>query len=132
MARNVSIAALETPPSDANATLVAALAKVLARGPRNAAALMLGPPTLPAELRDTAAVDALAKLKGPAAGLAEFDAAYLRGLAPPANDPAFWKDQAARYQRAQQKLDAPSAKIAADLRKAAVDTETALRKQPKP
>jgi hypothetical protein len=124
-------AAIETPASDGNATLVAALAKVLARGPRNATALMLGPPTLPAELRDTAGIDALAKQKGPMAGLAEFDAAYLRGLAPPANDPAFWKDQTARYERARKKVDAPSAKLAADLGKAAADTEKALRKQPK-
>jgi hypothetical protein len=125
-------AAIQPPANDGNAVLVAELARVLARGPRNAATLMLGPPTLPAELRETADIDALTKLKGPAAGLAEFDAAYLRGLAPPANDPAFWKDQAARYQRAQKKLDAASAKIAADLRKAALDTEAALRKQPKP
>jgi len=125
-------AAVETPANDSGAALVAALAKVLARGPRNAAALMLGLPLLPPELRDTAGVDALAKQKGPAAGLAEFDSALLRGLAPPANDPTFWKDQAARYLRAQKKLDAPSAKRAADLAKAAADTESELRKQPKP
>jgi hypothetical protein len=120
-------------PSDPNAELLAALAKVLARGPRNAAALMLGPPTLPAALRDTTELDALAKRKGPAAGLAEFDAAYLRGLSPPANDPAFWKEQAARYQRAQKLLVDTSAKQkAVELAKAAADTEKELRKQPKP
>jgi len=53
-------------------------------------------------------------------------------LAPPANDPAFWKDQAARYQRAQKKLDAPNAKVAAGLGKAALDTEKELHSQPKP
>jgi hypothetical protein len=125
-------AAIDAPANDSNAALLAALAKVLARGPRNAAALMLGPPTLPPELRDTSGVDALSKQKGPVAGLAEFDAAYLRGLAPPANDPAFWKEQAARYQRAQKKLDAPHAKLAADLRKAAADTEKELLASPKP
>ena len=126
-------AAIETPANDANATLVAGLAKVLARGPRNAAALMLGPPTLPAELRDTGALDALAKQKGPVAGLAEFDAAYLRGLAPPANDPTFWKDQRARFERAHKALvDKPSQANAAELAKAAADTEKELRKQAKP
>jgi hypothetical protein len=127
------VASIATPANDANAALVAALAKVLARGPRNAAALMLGPPTLPAELREVTELDALAKQKGPVAGLAEFDAAYLRGLSPPANDPAFWKEQAARYQRAQKVLvDASAKQKAAELAKAALDTEKALRKQPKP
>ncbi len=128
-------AAIETPANDANAMLVAGLAKVLARGPRNAAALMLGPPTLPPELRDTAALDVLAKAKGqgPVAGLAEFDAAYLRGLAPPVNDPAFWKEQHARFGRAQKALvDKVLQANAADLAKAAADTEKELRKQPKP
>jgi hypothetical protein len=123
------VATIQT-PTDPNAALIAALAKVLARGPRNAAALMLGPPTLPAELRDTAELDALAKQKGPVAGLAEFDAAYLRALSPPANDATFWKEQATRYQRAQKKLNGESAKLAADLAKAAADTEKALLKQP--
>lgn len=124
--------ALATPPGDADAALVSALSEVLAKGPKNAASLMLGPTTLPPELRDTQPLDALAKLKGPVAGLAEFDAAYVRSLAPPANDPAFWKDEAARYQRAQKKLDAGSAKIAADLGRAASDTEKELRRGPKP
>jgi hypothetical protein len=119
--------ALEPAPGDADGTLVVALGKLLARGPRNAAALMLGPPTLPAELRDTSGLDALAKSKGPTAGLAEFDAAYVRSLTPPANDPAFWKDQAQRYQRAQKKLSDQDAKLAADLAKAALDTEKALK-----
>jgi hypothetical protein len=120
-------AAVEVPAQDANAALVSALAKVLTKGPRNAAALMLGPTTLPAELRDTTSIDALTKSKGPTAGLAEFDAAYLRGLAPPANDPAFWKEQGTRFQRAAKKLDAASAKIASDLAKGATDTEKELR-----
>jgi hypothetical protein len=119
--------ALESAPTDADGALVAALGRLLARGPRNAAALMLGPPTLPAELRDTSGLDALAKQKGPTAGLAEFDAAYVRSLTPPANDPAFWKDQAQRYQRAQKKLGEKDAKLAADLAKAAADTEKALK-----
>jgi hypothetical protein len=119
--------------NDAEAALLSALSKVLARGPRNAAALMLGPPTLPAELRETAAVDAIAKQKGPVAGMAEFDAAYVRGLAPPDNDPAFWKEQRARFERARQHLEgAPAKALAADLAKAAADTERELRKHPQP
>jgi hypothetical protein len=128
-------AATQTPPDDIGTMLTTALAKVLARGPRNAAALMLGPPTLPIELRDVASIDALTKAKGqgPMAGFAEFDAAYLRGLAPPQSDPAFWKEQSARYQRAQKQLDGKAAKkLAADLAKAAADTEKELRQQAKP
>lgn len=124
---------LPTPGQDAAAALVASLSKVLAKGPRNAAQMMLGSTTLPPELRDTADLDALAVGKGPMAGLAEFDAAYVRSLAPPANDPAFWKDQGARYQRAHKKLEAADAKSRAlDLAKAAQETEKELRKQPKP
>jgi hypothetical protein len=123
-------AQVETPATDSNAALLTALAKILARGPRNAATMMLGSPTLPAELRNTAELDALAKAKAPTAGLAEFDAAYLRGLSPPANDPAFWKEQAARYQQAQHQLEAKAAKaIALELSKAARDTEKELRQQ---
>jgi hypothetical protein len=127
-------AALETPATDANAALIASLAQVLARGPRNAAAIMLGPPTLPPELRGVEALDALAKQKGSSAGgFAEFDAAYLRGLAPPANDPAFWKEQVLRYQRAQKLLTDKGAKLrAVEHAKAAADTEKELRKQTKP
>ena len=125
--------AIETPAGDTSAALVHELSKVLARGPRNAAALMLGPTTLPPELREVSAVDALAKQKSPAAGMAEFDAAYLRSLAPPANDPAFWKDQKARFERAAKKLEDAAAKATAtDLAKAAAATETELRKNPKP
>lgn len=120
-------AAIVPAQNDNDAALVVALSGVLARGPRNAAALMLGPPTLPAELRETTSLDALAKQKSPTAGLAEFDAAYVRALAPPANDPAFWKDEAQRYQRAQKKLGEKDAKLAAELGKAAVDTEKALK-----
>lgn len=120
-------AALEAPSGTPDAALLVAIAKVLARGPRNAAALMLGPPTLPPELRDTAVVDALAKQKGPVAGMAEFDAAYLRGLAPPANDPGFWKEQRRRYDRARQQLSDPQHQaIARELAQAAAATESEL------
>lgn len=126
-------AAIATPEQDAASALVGALSKVLSRGPRNAAAMMLGAPTLPPELRDITALDALAKAKSPVAGLAELDAAYLRGLAPPANDPTFWKEQATRYQRAEKKLEAKPAKAKAnELAKAAADTEKELRKQAAP
>jgi hypothetical protein len=120
---------LPAPKQDVDAALVAGLAKILSRGPRNAAALLLGPPVLPPELRDTTPLEPLAKAKGPTAGLAEFDAAYLRGLAPPADEPAFWKEQAARFARAQKLLEPQAAKVAGDLAKAASETEKELRKQ---
>ncbi len=124
---------IEGSAQDPGASLLASLARVLSHGPRNAAALMLGPSTLPAQLRDVTALDVLAKAKGPMAGLAEFDAAYLRSLAPPANDPVFWKDQAARFERAQKKLEDKAAKAAAlDLSQAARDTAKELSQKPKP
>jgi hypothetical protein len=126
-------AVIAAPEQDHTAALVSALSKVLSRGPRNAAAMMLGAPTLPPELRDVSALDALAKAKTPVAGLAELDAAYVRGLSPPANDPAFWKEQATRYQRAEKKLDGKPAKAkAAELGRAAADTEKELRRQSAP
>ena len=128
-------AAIEAPAGDAEGSLIAALAKVLSHGPRNAAALMLGPTKLPAELRDTAALDALAKQKGPVAGMAELDAAYVRGLAPVENDPAFWKEQRTRFERARQHLpaeDKAGKALAQDLAKAAADTENELRQHSKP
>jgi hypothetical protein len=126
-------AAITPPAGDEGAALIGALAKVLARGPRHAAAMMLGPTTLPPELRETAPVDALAKGKGNVAGMAELDAAYLRALSPPANDPSFWKEQAARLARAQQKLTDKSAKaLAGELAKAAQATEKELRKSAQP
>jgi len=80
----------------------------------------------------SSALDGLAKATGPVAGFAEFDAAYLRGLAPPQNDPAFWKEQAKRFSSAQKKLTDKAQKgTAAELAKAAQDTETALSKEPK-
>jgi hypothetical protein len=94
----------------------------------------LGPPTLPAALRETQELDALARARGPLAGLAEFDAAYVRSLAPPANDPVFWKEQSARFERAQKKLpvdDKAAKSAAADLAKAARDTEKELSQKPK-
>jgi hypothetical protein len=63
--------------------------------------------------------------------MAELDAAYIRSLAPPANDPAFWKEQATRYRRAEKKLAPPQAKAkAGELARAAADTERELRRPP--
>lgn len=124
-------AALETRGND-DSKLLTAVAQVLARGPRNAAALMLGPPTLPAELGNVTPIDALSREKGPLAGLAEFNAAYLRGLSPPANDPAFWNEQVLRYRRAQKKLTGAWAQLATELALAASDTEKELRRRPAP
>ncbi len=128
----VQAARISPDPAEPASVLLQALARVLARGPRNAASMMLGSPHMPTELRNTADLDDLAKLKGPLAGMAEFDAAVLRSLAPPPNAPGFWKEQAERYQRAQKKLEAPLERAAAaELAKAAKDTEQALRLEAK-
>jgi hypothetical protein len=114
--------------NDEASTLLKAAAEVLARAPRNAALLMMGPTQLPAELRNVEALSRLAERKGALAGHAEFNAAYVRGLAPPADDPEFWLEQAERFERAAKKLSDGQAKTRSlELARAARATEKELK-----
>ncbi|HEX3852217.1 MAG TPA: hypothetical protein VHW01_14705, partial [Polyangiaceae bacterium] len=61
------------------------------------------------------------------APLAAFDAAYLRSLVPPPNDPKFWDDLSKRFTIAERGLrDPDQKKRARDASAAARDTEKAL------
>jgi hypothetical protein len=74
-------------------------------------------------------LDELAAQRGnPSAPLAGFDAAYLRSLVPPQNDPVFWDDLGKRYDAAERALHDPSQrKMAHEASRAAKDTAKALR-----
>lgn len=116
----------ERPAGDAE-RFVAALAAALSNAPRDAAELMLKSPRLPAPLGDLAALDAVAQANGPYAGHAEFDAAYLRSLTPPENDPAYWGDVGERFARAEKKLKTPAERaLARELGDAARETARVL------
>jgi len=116
----------EKPAGDAE-RLLSALSVALSSAPRDAAELMLSGPRLPGPLGSLELLEALAKQNGPLAGMAEFDAAYLRSLTPPENDPEFWKDLAARYTRSEKKLKRTEHRaLARELAEAARATAKAL------
>jgi hypothetical protein len=105
-----------------------ALASSLQNGPRDASELILRGPQLPNGAVQVAELDRLAnEKKNPSAALAAFDAAYLLGLAPPANDAKFWDDLAKRYEAASRTLKDPAQKkLAHESSTAAKDTARAL------
>lgn len=110
------------------AELVRGLAEALVGGPRDAAEMMLRGPRLPPGVGNVAALDRLARAKGPLAAYAAFNAAYLLELVPPAGDPAFWLDLERRYLEAARALDDSEAKARAlSSARAARDTALATR-----
>jgi hypothetical protein len=111
-----------------------ALAATLQNGPRDASDLLLGGLVLPAGTGQVGELDHLASEKSnPSAPLAAFDAAYLRSLVPPPNDPKFWDDLSKRFTLAERGLRDPDQKKRAhDASAAAKDTAKALRSAEKP
>jgi hypothetical protein len=112
-----------------------ALAQALAAGPEDAAVLMLKGPFMTGTV-DVSALDAETKKKGRYAGRAAFDAAYLVGLAPKPDDPAFWDGVAQRFSEAEKLLKAgagPDKTVAAGRARADAEaaraTAAALRKK---
>jgi hypothetical protein len=114
------------PGSDAK--LLRALGLALEQGPKDAAQMMLRGP-LPQGVGNVSELDALGRARGEAAGMAAYDAAYIRELVPPTQkDPAFFRDLATRYQRALGLLKAPAQqKLARDRAEAAASTAKAVR-----
>lgn len=115
-------------PTEA-AQLISALALALKGGPKDAAEMMLRGPTLPEGVGNVTDLDALAKkAKGPTAGFAAYDAAYILQLSPPSNaDKAFWQGVAKRYQQAAKQLPEAAQKAEATQRaKAAEATAKAI------
>lgn len=108
-------------PSD---RLVLAVSLALARGPSGAAEMMRVETPAQLTLRHTEALDSLVAEGGPLAGMAAFDAAHLRALAPPQGDEAipYLKDVAARFRNAEIRLKDPAQKRAAAQRATEIDT----------
>jgi hypothetical protein len=92
--------------------LVLALSLALAHGPNGAADMMRAPTPTALDLRETQALDLLVAEGGPLAGMAAFDAAHLRALAPieGAGAGAYLKDVAARFRKAESLLTDPAQK----------------------
>jgi len=114
-------------PSNAEARFYLALALALARGPNGAKEMMTAPSPAALHLDHTEALDVVASENDPYAGLAAFDAAYLRSLSPPDGPAAapYMKDVAARFKKAASLLgDAALKKLAEDR---ANDAEAAAR-----
>ena len=106
--------------------LIAALSRSLEKGPADAAAMMLGSTKLD-ELGDSAQLEALAKSKGSLAALAMYDAAIIKELGSAGNSNSeFFRDLAARYERAAGALKDPAQKKQAHERAAAA-AETAKK-----
>ena len=108
--------------------LVGALSHALEKGPKDAAAMMLGTSQLN-ELGDSSQLEALAKGKGSLAALAMYDAAVIKGLGSAGISNAdFFRDLATRYERAAAALKDPvQKKQAHDRAAAAAETAKKLR-----
>jgi hypothetical protein len=103
--------------------LVLAVSLALAKGPNGAAEMMRAAAPAALGLSHTDALDALVAEGGPLAGLAAYDAAHLRALAPPDGPEvtAYLRDVAARFRKAEALLTDPAQKRAAAQRAAEID-----------
>jgi hypothetical protein len=113
----------------ADMPLVAAIGDVLAKGPKNAAQMIVGGPHLPSGVGQVAALDQVGKSHRSIEGHAAFDAAMLLELARPANaDAKYFEDVANRYAVAEKKLPPEHRKTAAERKKAAEEIARAIAK----
>jgi hypothetical protein len=110
------------------AKLLGALGLALEQGPKDAALMMLRGP-MPLGIGNVSELDSLGRTRGEIAGMATYDAAFIRELAPPAQkNPGFFRDLAVRYGRAATLLTAPAQqKAARDRAEAASSTARAVR-----
>ncbi len=108
--------------------LIAALSRALEKGPKDAAAMMLGSTKLD-ELGDSLPLESLAKNKGQIAAMATYDAAVIKELGASGNtNTDMFRDLAARYERAATALKDPAQKkLARDRAAAAAETAKKLR-----
>ena len=115
----------------ADATMLLAVAAGLRGGPEDVAQLMRRAPMEALGMGKVAALDAIAGATppGPFAGMAAFDAAYLRELATPQGaDAAHFQDVATRYRKAASLLsDAKERAKAEERAKAAEATAAAIK-----
>jgi hypothetical protein len=114
--------------SGSEANLLGALGLALEQGPKDAATMMLRGP-MPRGIGNVSELEALGRTRGEIAGMATYDAAFIRELVPPADkDPGFFRDLAVRYGRAASLLTAPAEqKLARDRAEAASSTARAVR-----
>jgi hypothetical protein len=109
-------------PADVTAILATALA--LRGGPEDVAQLMHRAPLEALGMGQVGALDALASAEpaGPFAGMAAFDAAYVRQLAAPQGaDAAYFREVAERYRKAAKLLADPAKRASAEERAKAAD-----------
>lgn len=85
-----------------------ALALALMAGPKDAADMIARGPRFADALGNLEALDAIAAGSGPFAGLAGYDAAYLRELVAPAENAEYWQALTKRYEAAATKLTGPA------------------------
>jgi hypothetical protein len=119
--------AARQPRGGADLPLVAGLSEILARGPQNAAEMILSGPHLPSALAEVAPLDAIAKDHRSLAGYAAYDAALLLELArPPSATAAYFEAIAQRYASAAKQLPPAHRARAAERARAARDTAKAV------
>lgn len=111
------------------AGLLRALSVALMAGPKDAAEMMARGPRFADLLGNLALLDALAEKNGELAGMAGFNAAYLRELVAPADAPDYWDDLSQRYQSSAQKLAGKQAGWARDRASACRQIAQTLREQ---
>ena len=114
-------------PIAEDSKLFAALSHALEKGPKDAAAMMLGSTKLD-EQGDSTQLESLAKGKGQIAAMATYDAAVIKELGSAGNTNAdFFRDLAARYERAAASLkDAGQKRLARERAAAAAETAKKL------
>lgn len=112
--------------SSDEARFLAALATALMAGPRDAVELLARGPRFADALGNLEGLDQIADSRGPFAGLARFDATYLRELVAPPEDAAYWEKLAAGYDKAATALSSSEQKEARARAEAARATARAI------
>jgi hypothetical protein len=91
-----------------DARMLLALAIALRGGPEDAAQMMRRPPLGGLGIGDVAALDAVSRAGGPHAGIAAFDAAWIKRVSAPRDASAtYWRGVAARFRDAEGRLAGP-------------------------
>jgi hypothetical protein len=133
-AHAASAGAADDAKADPAPRLVLALALALAKGPASAKEMMTAPSPSALGLSNTEALDALAGERSPVAGMAAFDAAYLRSLCPPEGEAAgpYLADVAARFRKAARLLEDSAQKKRAEGLAADAEAASKAATEPKP
>jgi len=120
-----------TPEQQQQAMLLRALCVALLAGPKDAAEMIAQGPRFADALGNLVLLDGMATSRGPEAGRAAFNAAYLRELVINPADPEAWGDLVQRYNAAATRLTGAEAKLAKDRAQACKDIERTVRSEAK-